>query len=224
MKKLISIILISLIVSFSNGTIFGQNNISNANSEKNNFLMIKHGYRLSYNDSLRHANWVTWVLMKSHIGTVERQNDFAPDTKLPKGFTVITPNDYSRSGYDRGHLCNSQAWTDSIKDNRETFLMTNMIPQSPKCNRGTWKSLEDYCQDLALKGNILTIYAGGYLTKGVFSPKRIDIPAFCWKVIYINNNPKPICVLMPNNEQIDHDWHKYQVDLQHISVITGYKF
>jgi endonuclease G, mitochondrial len=202
-----------------------QNNISNANhSDRNNYLMVKHGYRLSYNNSLRHANWVAWVLMKSHIGTVERQNDFSPDTQLPEGFTVVTPQDYSRCGYDRGHLCNSQAWTDSLQNNQETFLMSNVIPQSPKCNRGTWKELEDYCQKLALDDKILIIYAGGYLTMGHFSQKNIDIPAFCWKIIFVKPDPKPICVLMPNQEGIKQGWQHYQVDLQHIETITGYKF
>lgn len=186
--------------------------------------MAKHGYRLSYNDSLRHANWVAWTLQKNHIGNVERQNDFAPDTQLPKGFTVVTPRDYNGVGYDRGHLCNSQAWTDSVKDNQETFLMSNMIPQSPRCNRGTWKELEDYCQQLALDNKVLIVYAGGYLTKGTFSHKNIDVPAYCWKVIFVMGEKEPICVLMPNTEEIKHCWEQYKVDLQHIETITNYKF
>ena len=186
--------------------------------------MIKHDYMLSYNDTSHHANWVAWTVDKSHIGTTDRQNDFSVDTKLPKGFILINQNDYNHSGYDRGHLCNSQAWTDNVVDNQETFLMTNMIPQSPKCNRGTWKSLEDYCQKQALSGHILTIYAGGYLNAGYISAKHINVPAFCWKVIFIEGVEKPICVLMPNNDKILPDWHKYETDLSHIESITHYKF
>lgn len=202
-----------------------QNNISGANThDKNNYLMIKHDYTMSYNDNLHHANWVNWTLTKSHIGTTERQNDFAVDAKLPKEFTIVTPHDYVGTNYDRGHLCNSQAWTDDINDNQETFLMTNMIPQSPKCNRGTWKELEDYCQKLTLDGKVLSIYAGGYQSKGHISAKNIDVPAFCWKVIFMQGIELPICVLMPNTEQIESGWKNYEVDLQNIENITHYKF
>ena len=186
--------------------------------------MVKHDYALSYNDSLHHANWSAWTVTKEHIGKVARQNDFMPDSKLPKGFTVITPQDYLHSGYDRGHLCNSQAWTDNVEDNQETFLMSNMIPQSPKCNRGTWKELEDYCQKLALEGKVLTVYAGGYLTKGLISKKNIDVPAFCWKVVFIAGVSEPICVVMPNTEDIKKGWENYKVNLQYIESITHYKF
>lgn len=220
MKKILTLILLFLSVL----PITGQKSISNAGSDKNNYLMVKHDYILSYNDSLHHANWVGWKLAKAHIGSVERQNDFAPDNSLPKGFTIVTPQDYLHSEYDRGHLCNSQAWTDSLQDNQETFLMTNMIPQSPKCNRGTWKELEDYCEKRALEGKVLTIYAGGYLTKGFISKKNIDVPAYCWKVVFIEGEHDPICVLMPNSEFIKSDWHTYEVDLQKIETITHYKF
>lgn len=201
-----------------------QTNISNANTDRYNYLMVKHDYILSYNDSLHHANWVGWIMNKSHVGGSPRQNDFSIDKTLPFGFIRITPNDYNGSNYDRGHLCNSQAWTDNIQDNQETFLMTNMIPQSPKCNRGTWKSLEDYCQVLASTGNSLKIYAGGYLSKGYISKNKISIPAFCWKVIFITGLIKPICVIMPNDENIDSDWKKYEKDIDYIENITHYKF
>ena len=220
MKKFLIIALFLLSIGTQ-----AQSNISGASAhDKNNYLMVKHDYTLSYNDNLHHANWVSWVLTKSHVGITERQNDFAPDTKLPKGFTIVTPNDYVGANYDRGHLCNSQAWTDDMSDNQETFLMTNMMPQSPKCNRGTWKELEDYCQKLALEGRVLTIYAGGYLTEGHFSKKNIDVPAFCWKVVFIEGIELPICVVMPNTEDIESDWKNYEVDLAYIESITNYKF
>ena len=222
MRKYINIIVLIL---FSVSLLDAQSNISNANTtNRYNYLMIKHDYILSYNDSLRHANWVSWKVDKSHIGTTDRQNDFAVDNNLPKDFVHINQNDYNHSGFDRGHLCNSQAWTDNVIDNQETFLMTNMIPQSPKCNRGTWKSLEDYCQNMALSGKTLNIYAGGYMSKGYISKKKINIPAFCWKVIFITGLIKPICVVMPNDENIDADWKKYQKDLSYIESITHYKF
>ena len=110
----------------------------------------------------------------------------------------------------------------------ETFLMTNMIPQSPDCNRIVWKDLESYERELVMQGNELYIFAGGYGTGGIgnrgyfekiiINPKNdndenkkytLNVPEFCWKIILvlsngnddlnrIDENTKIICVSMPN--------------------------
>ena len=42
--------------------------------------------------------------------------------------------------------------TNSASDNSQTFLMTNMMPQTPDNNRHTWEGLEKYCCQLAKHG------------------------------------------------------------------------
>jgi endonuclease G len=214
MKK----ILILCLISFTG---FGQaENISNANlSDKHNYFLPKLGYTLSYNDSLHHANWVRWTLVKTDIGSTERQNDFRPDVDLPKGFYKVLPSDYSQGGYDRGHLCNSQARTSSVTLNEETFLMSNMIPQHPRCNRGSWKHLEDQCQSWVRDNNEkLTIYAGYFGSIGTLK-HGVSIPAQCWKVIY-GHGLVPICIVFENDES-----EKFSVvDLSFIEKQTGYTF
>ena len=111
-------------------------NPSKANSKDiNNYLLVKPQYALSYNCKTGIPNWVSWQLDRSWLGSVDRSNDFRPDSNLPNGCYVVRPSDYRGSGYDRGHMTPSGDRTKTQSDNSETFLMTNMIPQAPANNR-----------------------------------------------------------------------------------------
>lgn len=199
-----------------------------------NYLVIHSGFILSYNKARGSANWVTWHLSASDISTAERTNAFAPDTTLPRDWW-IKPSDLSLKGYDRGHLCPSEERTDTEENNRETFLMSNMIPQTIRLNRGSWKSLEGYIQKTIPKTNSEAyIYAGCYGDKGRIKDK-ITIPTNCYKIAVIlpegNNDlrritkdTRVIAVDMPNETDNKSGWKNYITTVDEIESKTGYDF
>ncbi len=198
-----------------------------------NYLLAHSGYVLSYNKSRGAANWVSWHLSKSDIGTTDRTDAFAPDTTLPTGWQ-IRPTDYRNSGYDRGHLCPSKDRSSSEAANRETFLMSNMQPQTPKLNQKTWKNLEDYTRQIVGQGNEAYVYAGCYGDKGKIKNK-ITIPTNCYKIVVvlreggsdlgrINQSTRVIAVNMPNEETIGTRWRTYLTTVDEIEEQTGYDF
>lgn len=205
-------------------------------SNRNNYLLVKPQYVLSYNDERGGPNWVSWRLAASDIGEVERQDNFHPEASLPAGFHRVTPNDYTGSGYDRGHVCNSKDRTATPADNSETFSMANMLPQTPDLNRQVWESLESYSRTLARKGNQLYIVAGGYGNAGVIGrSNKVTVPTNCWKIILVlpagrdvsqaDKNTRVIAVDMPNTNGIAADtWDKYTTTVRDIEQKTGYLF
>src|SRR3954454_20522107 len=72
--------------------------------DKDNYLMKKEFFALSYHDSKGTPNWVSWRLVKEDLGDAPRV-PFAPDQTLPHGFTHVRPGDYTGSGFNRGHMC-----------------------------------------------------------------------------------------------------------------------
>ena len=193
-----------------------------------NYLMVKPQYALFYNRSKGTANWVSWQLNKSWLGHMDRQNDFRPDDTLPPGWERVTPSVYSRSGYDKGHIAPSGDRTTSAQDNSETFLMTNMMPQTPDNNRHTWEGLEKYCRTLAKRGKELI--AGPYGSQGTLK-SQVTIPQSTWKVVVILDRPgnvttntRVIAVNVPNQQGINYDWRLYRVSLQTLEGLTGYHF
>ena len=177
---------------------------------------------MSYNGVDGRANWVGWTLKASDVGAVNRTNRFVQDESFPRSFKIVDEKDYAHSGYDRGHLCNSEDRTATEYLNEETFLMSNMIPQTPELNRGPFKMLEEYCRKLAIKkGQNLLIYAGGFGAKDrLFS--GVIVPAYCWKVVYTPD--KIWCILFPNERDLNKNWQTYSVPLETLEKMTGFHF
>ncbi|MEY3332907.1 MAG: hypothetical protein RLZZ176_1207 [Cyanobacteriota bacterium] len=199
-----------------------------------NYLMIKPQYVLSYNRSNGTPNWVSWQLNKSWFGSAERQDNFKPDNTLPEGWERIKPTAYNGSGYDRGHVTPSADRTRSTEDNAATFLMTNMMPQTPDNNRNTWGNLEDYSRELVAQGKELYIIAGSVGSKGKLK-NLVTIPQSTWKIIVVLDNPgtelkgvtantRVIAVNIPNDEQLDNNWKVFRTSVDTLEELTGYDF
>ena len=77
-----------------------------------------------------------------------------PHLTLPKA----TPFDYSRSGYDRGHIRShaSTAWDRNLLN--ETYSMVNIWPQTPGLNRHGWIKAEKYERLVARKLGRITVF------------------------------------------------------------------
>jgi len=213
-------------------------------SYPNNYLMTKTQYTLSYSDSKKTSNWVSWHLSSAWLGSTPRQDDFRADGTLPTGWVRVGGTDYSGSGFDRGHMCPSADRNGSVTDNSSTFLMTNMVPQAPNNNQITWGNLENYCRTLVSQGNELYIISGpwgqggtgsaGYKT--TISTKNIVVPSHVWKVVVVlpvgNNDvsrvstdTRIISVWMPNTQTVNSQpWGFYRTTVDYIESQTGFDF
>jgi endonuclease G, mitochondrial len=208
---------------------------------REDFLIERPQYALSYNARTRAPNWVSWRLRKDDVGNAARA-PFEQDPKLPKGFTRITSHAYDGCGFDRGHMCPAKDRSASPHDIRATFYMTNVLPQSPACNQKAWERLEAYCRDLVKKGHELHIVCGPHGVGGTGKNghraeigrgrMEVTVPARLWKVIVVlpyegaepRKNTRVIAVLMPNDQTVDYDWMKYRVAVKEIQRLTGYQF
>ena len=116
------------------------------------------------------------------MGDAERSNRFHPDDELPVGFKRIVTGIYTNTGYERGHLCNSEDRTRTDEDNFATFAMTNILPQKADNNKGPWVKLENFERRLAGDGNELYIIAGAFGTKGSFGVTNRKVNQVRWCV------------------------------------------
>lgn len=206
-------------------------------SNENDYLISDdRPYALSYNNSKHIPNWSSWQLNKSWIGTAPRANDFRLDPKLPKGWYPVKSSDYNGSGYDRGHLTPSADRDKAPATNSATFLMTNIVPQTPDNNRDVWQGLESEARRLASLGRELYIIAGGLGEKGTISAQKISIPESTWKVIVVMDRPnlkasdvtdktRVIAVNIPNIQGIkEKTWRDYRLSVDELEKKTGYNF
>jgi len=201
-------------------------------SDPNNYLLTNNFMVISYNRDKGIPNWVAWRVTKADLGSLDREDAFRPDGRLPKGWARITPSDYTGSGFDRGHVCPNADRYGSREAADSTFVMTNMTPQTGDLNRGPWQKLEAYLRTLVNRGSDVYIYAGVYGEKGKIK-KKVVIPANDWKVAVvvpagtpvsaINEKARVIAVDMPNVNGIKNaDWQVYRTTVRAIEKATGY--
>jgi endonuclease G len=214
--------------------ILGNPNQANT-KDINNYLIVKPQYVLSYNESRGIPNWVSWQLNSKWLGNVPRSNNFRPDDTLPSNWQRVTPTDYIRSGYDKGHMIPSGDRTNTPEDNASTFLMTNIIPQAADNNQGYWADLEEYCRDLVKRGNELYIIAGSYGSQGNIAQGKVTIPARIYKIVVVNTPGKGIqgisestriiAIDTPNvNGDRQANWKQFLTTIDDLEQKTGYDF
>lgn len=116
-------------------------------------------YSVEYDTTLKIPRRVTWDLCLGDIGTVKRLSSmkFYPDADIPEGTAM--PSDYTRTGYDRGHMCPAADRSCSKREMLATFSMANIAPQAPALNRGAWKRIEDATRKYVKSGSTLTVIA-----------------------------------------------------------------
>ena len=207
-----------------------------------NYLMEKTQFALSYHRDKGIPNWVSWHVDASWLGSAPRQDDFRADNTLPTGWYRVSNTSYTGSGFDRGHNCPSADRTRTVTDNSATFLMTNMIPQSPDNNQGPWARLEDYTRTLVNQGNECYVIMGQYGTGGTGSNGfrstidngRVTVPNRIWKVVVVlpaasgddatrvTTSTRVIAVDMPNTQGIrNNNWGTYRTTVDAIEAAAG---
>jgi endonuclease G len=207
-------------------------------SERTDYLMIKSQFALSYNDVARTANWVSWEVVDSDLGSVARTNDFRHDSMLPADFHVVTVADYAGSGFDRGHLCPSADRTRTRADNSATFVFTNIIPQDRAGNRGPWANFENETRRYVRAGKAVHVVAGvvnagalGTIGSGVFVPESVFKVAVVLErgqtAADVTTTTTVIALLLPNRRgsvgERD-DWATYRVPVRTIEALTRMDF
>jgi DNA/RNA endonuclease G (NUC1) len=173
------------------------NGVSN-DVNRENYLVEKPQYTVSYNDITKTANWASWQLNKSWLGAEPRTNLFEQDRTLPSIWGTLqgsgdingNPDQYGER-YDRGHLAASGDRTRNEKDNYATFLMSNMVPQNEDNNRefAWWRGTEDFSRRLVNNGKELYIIAGVYGQKSTLENPQVNVPSNIWKVIVVMDKP-----------------------------------
>ena len=154
------------------------------------------GYATCFNSSLMLPNWVAYELTEEETrGTVRRpsnspfQQDPAYKGKQPDR------SDYSRSGWDKGHLmpCADSKWSEQVM--LESFYFTNICPQSHNLNKYEWNNLEIKCREWARKYGAIDIVCGPLydsptLTRTI-GRNRVWIPDGFFKVVMCRSKQQP---------------------------------
>lgn len=189
-------------------------------------------YAVGYSSRYKQPVWTIYHLtdrMFNHQGKFDRNEFVFRTNPLGRKETIrSTSADYTGSGYDRGHMVPAadMSWTlDGLED---TFYMSNICPQTPLCNRGVWKQLEQWTRDNAHMEKDLIVVSGPIFstngTEKVIGKSNVVVPEAFFKVIYDATPPvKTLGFIVPNEGCTNAlDW--YTVTVDEVEKRTGMTF
>ena len=207
------------------------NNLQNLYNEKDEYFSfiykdIYTGYTVSYNENLRLPNWVTYELTRQETqGNAQRTDRFIADPQV-KG-VIATNADYTRSGYDKGHMAPAADMKWSVTAMKESFYFSNMCPQHPELNRRKWKDLEEKIRDWAITDSAIIIICGPIVEDSAqkIGKNRVVVPQKFFKVILspFVDNPRAIGFLFDNERSVE-PLGTYVVSVDSIETLTGMDF
>ena len=171
--------------------------------QKNQLILKRNAYSLSYNPEYLIPNWVAWHLTAEHTeGDVPRDNSYYEDDEVP--IPRATNEDYHGSGCSRGHMCPAGDNKWDAEAMRESNLLTNICPQHPSLNSGVWNVIERDCRKWAKKYGDVYIVCGPILMNReheTIGENKIVVPEAFFKVILrLNPQPAAIGYVIRNNE------------------------
>ena len=186
------------------------------------------GYTVSYNSGWRLPNWSAYELVREELdGRAPRKDDFRPDETLH--LPQAEKSDYTRSGFDRGHMtpAGDMRWDRNAMS--ESFYFTNICPQAPAVNRGDWKRLEIKIREWAEQDSALVIVCGPIVspTDATIGRNRVKVPSAFYKVVvapYVGAG-KGIGFIFPNRPKSRRQpLARYAVSIDSVEVLTGIDF
>lgn len=197
----------------------------------NDIRVIKRGqFIIGWSPSLRHPVWVAYHVRQNSAYEIHKRPAFIQDRAVsgsPKA------EDYTGSGYDRGHMAPNHAIASryGLKDQKETFLMSNITPQKPALNRGVWRIVEHRIADLwsARYGEIWVIV--GCISENGKNGKTlpntdIDIPDSFYQVIVAQDGMNVRALALLFSQDVDADaWPtRHLISIDELEAKTGFDF
>jgi len=146
-------------------------------------------YTVCYSNKYKSPVFSSYTVTPAMIDApvIKGRPSFHIDRHIPKQYRASN-NDYSNSGYDKGHIAPNSALNYDKKTQRETFTLSNAAPQIVNFNRVLWRKIERHVRGLALT-HIVGVVTGvchsdKHLTIG---RNGISVPDAFFKLVRYDN-------------------------------------
>jgi endonuclease G, mitochondrial len=185
-------------------------------------LICRRAYLTAADLGARIPAWVAYSIDRdSAVGCEMRHGRFMPDLSIPSQYRA-DPRDYARSGYDMGHMAPAadMAWDAEVQ--AESFIMTNIAPQTPNLNRGAWKLLETHVRAWSLEGRRLTVYMGAIWSRdSARIGSGVTVPDQFFKIVADIDSGEHLAFIMPNAQKVPTNLRSHLISVAELEKRSG---
>ena len=230
--------------------------------------LVNTAFAVGYSEDLKNPLWCCYRLgnlkqydPKVKVDATQQEKDLiemvkdssAPNSwERPRRFEIdhrttskVKHDDYTSSGYDRGHLAPNSAIGKHYGQMAvlETYFMTNIMPQTKKLNSGPWQAMEQYAREIVSQDDTKDkeIHGVHVITGPIFDQDNLKyigntgvaIPSHCYKIFAYRigyfGTVKAVAFIMPQNinesgNKFEDYYKKYLTSVRKIEEKTGLNF
>ena len=192
--------------------------------KKTDKVIVYEGFTLSYNSKTLIPNWVAYELTSSEVdGQYPRGNGFGMDLDY-KGRQAMR-EDYSNSGWDKGHMAPAADMKWSRTAMYESFYLTNICPQDHELNGNDWLTLEKLGREWAKRFGSVYIVCGPIIGNnyyGTIGNNKVVVPDAFYKAFLVVQDHRyhAIGFIMPN-ESKHHRIQEYALSVNELEEKIG---
>ena len=192
-------------------------------------LLKNKGYWVGYSETRKDPVWVIYHLKQidENTQTEDRPSKFKIDNRT---ISKISHNDYTNSGYDRGHMAPNYAIASRYgrEAQLETFLMSNICPQKLTLNRQIWKNLESIIANkYAQEFEEVWIITGPIFDQNIEQlDSGVEIPDSFYKIIIDekDNRLRILAFIIPQEVESSESLDKFLTNVDEIEKLTKLDF
>ncbi|WP_431066689.1 DNA/RNA non-specific endonuclease [Methylotuvimicrobium sp.] len=189
------------------------------------------GFMVGYSDIRGNPLWVIYQVtsIKDNARIHKRPQTFSTDWR---SLTRISHQDYTRSGFDRGHMAPNYAISRLYgkQAQLDTFLMTNITPQRSNLNQKVWQRLEavevDYFPILHRHVWVITGPVFSNPLNRLKSSWKVEVPEAFYKIYAAETGSgiKMLAFLIPQTVRGNEPLTDFIVSVDTIEKLTGLDF
>lgn len=183
---------------------------------------------VGWSPSLRRPVWCAYHVVPDVLYQAGKRPNFTKDKEASNS---PAPSAYEHSGYDRGHMVPNHAIESRYgsAEQKKTFMMSNIAPQSPALNRGVWRNLEHRIADLwpARYGEIWVIV--GTIPSGngeALSGSDVEVPSRFYQLVVAQEGLDVRAFAVIFDQQVS--WHEWAasslISIDELEELSGLDF
>lgn len=189
--------------------------------------IVRHlGYTAGYNHTTLCPDWVAWELTAEEAdGQNDGQFSFSrdPDVRFPKA----SREDYSHTGWDKGHMAPRADMRWSCQALEESYYFTNICPQDHTMNSQAWRKIEEMTRRVATHyGRVWVVCGPVFADTGsvaTLGPAGVWVPSAFFKALAVSISDSTyatVAFLVENNAQTYSPRH-YAVSVDSVESVVG---
>lgn len=187
-------------------------------------IVVHTGYTASYNHTTLTPDWVAWELTAAELNDAydfECSFSWDPTVERPKAMR----EDYSRSGWDKGHMAPRADMKWSATALEESYFFTNICPQDHEMNAQAWRKIEELTRRLARRyGSVLVVCGPIYdsVPHRHIGPNCVHVPDRFYKALAVSvgGEWQAVAFLVDNNHQ-NRSPRTYAVTIDSVEAVIG---